>query len=431
MSLAFFTGRLLLCLLLSLSPHASHAQEVDPASLPAGSELALRLQRHVERLAAPGLQGREPGTDGNRAAARYVLEAFDALGLRPLDSLDGFRQEITPAIGDNLIGVRPAIAPAAEAPFILVGAHYDHLGNGYLGADDNASGVAVLLEVARELAPLHRHSLLFVAFNAEEQPYIRTPLMGSQHFVDHLPAEIGAARAIKVALIMDMLGGIHWEPLREVVFAIGAEKSPVLYRRLRESIGREAADQTILLPPAASRLPRSFDESDPTSLIVLPLGIHLVEQVPVMGQVAFSDYDAFRNAGVPFLFLSTGRTPRYHSTGDLPDTLHYERMAATLDWVVRLLHRIDADTAPYTVEPDRIELADEVAALRPLAALAADPATEIPHTSFLSRWRLRKDRDWLRDLQPASAGPEAITRLERISMRLQCLLVDFSGCFLF
>ncbi len=151
----------------------------------------------------------------------------------------------------------------------------------------------------------------------------------------------------------------------------------------------------------------------------------------MVGQIAFSDYDAFRNAGVPFLFLSTGRTPRYHSTADLPDTLHYERMAATVHFLMQLLNRIDADAGPYAVEPDRIELADEVAALRPLVELAADANTQIPGTSFLSRWRFRKDRDWLQDLQPASTGAEAITRLERISIRMQCLLVGFSGCFLF
>lgn len=406
----FSTNHLLLCLLLSLSPTISHGQEVDPASLPAKSDLALRLKSHVERLAAPELRGREPGTEGNRAAARSILESFEAVGLRSLGSLAGFRQAITPEIGDNLIGTRPAAETTAKAPFILVGAHYDHLGNGFLGADDNASGVATLVEVARALPPLRRHSLLFVAFNAEEQPYIRTPLMGSQHFVDHLPAEIGSTRAVKVAIILDMLGGVYWEPLRQVVFALGAEKSPVLYRLLKESIDREADQQ---------------------SLIVLPLGIHLVEQLPVVGQIAFSDYDAFRNAGVPFLFLSTGRTPRYHSPADLADTLHYERMAATVHFLVQLLTRIDADAGPYAVEPDRIELADEVTALRPLVELAADAKTQIPGTSFLSRWRFRKDRDWLQHLRPASAGAEAVTRLERISIRMQCLLVGFSGCFLF
>lgn len=432
MSRTFFTSCCLVCLLLSLPPLTSHGQEVDPASLPARSDLALRLKRHVDRLAAPELQGREPGTEGNRAAARYIVESFEEHGLRSLDSLAGFHQQITSEIGDNLIGARPAVEPTTVAPFILVGAHYDHLGNGFLGADDNASGVATLLEVAGALPQLRRHSLLFVAFNAEEQPYIRTPLMGSQHFVDHLPSEIGDTSRIKVAVIMDMLGGVHWAPLRQTLFAIGAEKAPRLYRQLKQTLDGEAGLSAAALAKAEGGTPQAgVVQTDPASVTLVPLGIHLVEQLPLIGKVAFSDYDAFRNAGVPFLFLSTGRTPRYHSTSDLPDTLHYERMAATLHWLVRLLRLIDADAAPYAVEAERIELADEVAALRPLVALAADPETAIPDTSFLSRWRLRADRDWLQDLEPASAGTEAITRLERISIRLQCLLVDFSGCFLF
>ncbi len=456
--------RLLLCLLLSLPPLSSHGQEIYPTSLPAGSELARRLESHVIRLAAPELQGREPGTDGNRAAARYIEESFKAQELRPLASLVGFRQEISRDLGDNLVGTRPAVAPAAEAPFILVGAHYDHLGNGYLGADDNASGVATLIEVARMLPELRHHSLLFVAFNAEEQPYIRTPMMGSQYFVDHLPSEIGRTGAIKVAIIMDMVGGVHWEPLRQVVFAAGAEKAPILYRRLQEVVQRQqgamkgkasgvrgedaepkhtlsvegrdkktgnSSPNPLRLTPDASRPSADANGNAMQSVTVVPLGIHLVEQLPVIGQIAFSDYDAFRNAGVPFLFLSSGRTPRYHTTRDLPDTLHYERMAAIVQFLVRLLPHIDADAAPYAVEPERIVLADEIAALRPLLKLAADPETEIPDTSFLSRWKLRRDRDWLNELKPASAGADEITRLERISIRMQCLLVDFSGCFLF
>ncbi len=426
LSLTFSTSRHLLCLLVALSPIAAPAQEVDPA----GSDLALRLNSHVTRLSAPELQGREPGTDGNRAAARYIVESFEAHDLRPLDSLAGFRQEISPDLGDNLIGTRRAVAPSAEAPFILVGAHYDHLGNGYLGADDNASGVAALLEVARALPALRHHSVLLVAFNAEEQPYIRTALMGSRYFVDHLPSEIGRTGAIKAAIIMDMVGGVHWKPLRQVLFAAGAEKAPVLYRRLKESI-QPYRDAVRGEAPRLRSGQGSGVSGNGTAFEVVPLGIHLVEQLPVIGQVAFSDYDAFRNAGVPFLFLSSGRTPRYHTTRDLPDTLHYERMAAMLRWLVRLLQLIDADEGPYAVEPDRIELADEVAALRPLVALAADPETEIPDTSFLSRWKLRRDRDWLQSLEPASAGAEEIRRLERLSIRMQCLLVDFSGCFLF
>jgi hypothetical protein len=162
----------------------------------------------------------------------------------------------------------------------------------------------------------------------------------------------------------------------------------------------------------------------------LPLGLHLIEEWPLIGHVSFSDYDAFRNIGVPFLFLSSGRTPRYHQATDLPDTLHYERMAATVGWLQHLVRGIDQDTEPYRFEQDRMELADEIATLLPLAALAAQKESEIPGTSFLSRSRMGTDQQWLRALESGKATADDIKRLERLSLRMQCLLADLPICFL-
>jgi hypothetical protein len=375
---------------------------IDPRTLPVASDLAMRLQAHVHYLAGPELQGRKPGTPGNRAAADYITTRFREMGLLPLASLGGYGQRISPSLGDNVIAFRPA-ASGSSSHWLLIGAHYDHLGGRYLGADDNASAVAILLELARALPSLG-HPVLFVAFNAEEPPYIRTPNMGSQYFVDHLPPEIGAMSNVQAAIIMDLMGGVHWEPLKEVVFAAGPEKSPDLYQRVKESPVSE--------------------------ITVLPVGLHLIEEIPLVGQVAFSDYDTFRNARVPFLFLSSGRTPRYHQPTDLPDTLHYERMAATVRWLQSLLHRLDKDRQPYKVEPDRIEFPDEVKSLRPLVERAAVWETRIPGTSPLSFWKLRRDREWLRGLDPASPTQDDVRRLERVSIRMQCLLTDLPACFL-
>ncbi|MBI5777741.1 MAG: M28 family peptidase, partial [Nitrospirae bacterium] len=165
---------------------ASMTTAVDPHTLPVTSNLAQRLRAHVQFLAGPDLHGRKPGTEGNQKAAQYIAEQFHAIGLEPLASLHGYRQPLDGKLGDNLIGLRPADGPTGEAPWILVGAHFDHLGGNYLGADDNASAIGILLETARAMPALAHHHLLFVAFNAEEPPYIRTPLMGSQQLVDRL-----------------------------------------------------------------------------------------------------------------------------------------------------------------------------------------------------------------------------------------------------
>jgi hypothetical protein len=400
---------------------ASMTAAVDPRTLPVTSDLARRLRVHVQFLAGPDLHGRKPGTEGNRKAAGYLAKRFQEIGLEPLPSLGGYRQPLSGSLGDNLIGMRPASGRTESAPWILLAAHFDHLGGNYLGADDNASAVGILLETARAMPALAHHHLLLVAFNAEEPPYIRTPLMGSQQFVDHLPSEIGLPSRIQTVIVMDLMGGVHWKPIQDTIFAGGAETSPGLYRRLREIQAFEVR---------RSRLEPQTSNLEPRSLTVLPLGMHLIEELPFVGHVSFSDYDAFRNIGVPFLFLSAGRTPRYHQPSDLPDTLHYERMAATVGWLQRLLQALDEDKEPYRFERDRMELADEIATLRPLVRQAAQEESEIPGTSFLSRSKMRTDAQWLERLDPGRATADDIRRLERLSLRMQCLLADFPACFL-
>jgi hypothetical protein len=324
-------------------------QAVEPSSLPITSDLAKALQTHVRSLADPSLQGRKPGTQGNRTAADYIRTRFQDAGLVPLSSLGGYGQSLPAQLGDNLLGLKPAAGANAQAPYLLVGAHYDHLGGAHLGADDNASGVAILIELARSLPALRHHHVLFAAFNAEEPPYIRTPQMGSQYFADHLPQEIGSLDVIQAVVIMDIMGGVHWEPMREMVFAAGAEKSPGLYRRLKEASGMLNDERAMM---HGEQRPSSFG-IQPSPLTVLPLGLHLIEELPLVGHVPFSDYDAFRNASVPFLFLSSGRTPRYHRPTDLPETLYYERMAATVRWLQRLLFTIDQDQDRYRFDANR------------------------------------------------------------------------------
>jgi hypothetical protein len=350
--------------------------------------------------------GRQPGSVGNRQAAQYIEDQFRAVGLRPLASLDGFRQVISPKIGDNLIGMIPPAAGPDAARWVLIGAHYDHLGYPFLGADDNASSIAILLETARQMASLpFQHGIVFVAFNSEESPYFGTTEMGSQFLFHHLPSEIGPAENIQAVIIMDLMGGVQWTPLKDAIFATGAEKSPEFYQRLKDAAA--------------------------TSLTVFPVGIHLVEEIPDHGHKAFSDYDVFRNHTVPFLFLSAGRTPRYHTAGDVTSTLHYERMAATVEWLRRLVALIDQDKTPYTYDAQRVEFADEVAVFHRIVEQASQDVTAIPGTSRLSIYKLKKDVEWLRAVDGSVPTAQKLDRLERISIRVQCLLADYSGCFTF
>ncbi|MBI4000859.1 MAG: M28 family peptidase [Nitrospira defluvii] len=373
--------------------------------LPITTVSGQRLQDHVSFLASPELTGRQPGSPGNRQAAQYIEDRFRAVGLQPLPSLGGYRQVISPPIGDNLIGFIPPTAGTGSARWIVIGAHYDHLGYPFLGADDNASSIAILIETARHMASPSHHGIIVVAFNSEEPPYFGTTEMGSQFFFHHLPAEIGRADNVQSVVIMDLMGGVQWAPLKDALFATGAEKSPELYRRLKEAVA----------PP----------------LTIFPVGIHLVEEIPDHGHEPFSDYDVFRNHAVPFLFLSAGRTPHYHTPRDAAGTLHYERMAATVEWLRRFIALIDQDKAPYRFHADRVEFADEVASFRNIVDQASHDDTLIPGTSRWSLYKLRKDAEWLRAVDISVPTPQKLDRLERISIRVQCLLANYSGCFTF
>ncbi|MCP4202342.1 MAG: M20/M25/M40 family metallo-hydrolase [bacterium] len=159
------------------------------------------LMEHVTFLASPELEGRGVGGDGLRRAAEYIAERFEAVGLTPGGG-DGtwFQGVEVPSGPDgepvevvNVVGYLEGANADWADQSVVVGAHYDHLGRGWPdvhqgdegaihpGADDNASGVAVLLELAANLAAGDRpaRSLVFVAFAAEE-----AGRHGSRHHVE-------------------------------------------------------------------------------------------------------------------------------------------------------------------------------------------------------------------------------------------------------
>jgi hypothetical protein len=407
---------------------------IDPTSLRLSSQTASRLRADVEFLASHQLQGRLPGTSGNRLAADRIAAAFRDASLSSFVSTPEFRQTISSAHGDNIIGYRPSTGPSLG--WILVGAHYDHLGGEFVGADDNASSVAIVMELARALPPLSNYSVVFVAFNTEENPYFGTPHMGSEFFIAHLPAEIGRLKAFQAVIIMDLIGGVQWQPIRDVIFAAGAEKSPGLYERVKDAINRQQPPSSSELGVLSSELKDSTSKDgdmtlDARCLTVLPVGMHLIEEIPERGHHPVSDYDGFRNRHVPYLFLSSARTPRYHTPDDQAGTLHYERMAATVQWMDGLLRLMDSDRQKYRFEVERIEFADEVETFRRVTGYAVNEGTLIPGTSRLSLRKLRQDAEWLRAVDGTAPTAADLERLERISIRFQCLLADYSGCFWF
>ena len=282
--------------------------------------LQANLKKHCEFLAHPDLDGRVPGREGNRRARLYIQAQFEAAGLTPLFGDSWFQPYATRAGGPGIEGVNVGGMLAAEnpptAPTLLIGAHFDHL-EGIPGADDNASSVAIMIELARNLGTSMDtpppKNLVFVAFDTEERPFYLTPDMGSVYFHAHCPI-----KPIDCALIMDLCGHDFPIPGREdALFLMGADSSPALAR---------------LLPTLAAQNVTPFIIDDRYG-----------------GDK--SDYYTFKQAGVPYVFVSVGWWECYHRPCDTVERLNYTKMAA----ICRLLENMVAGLQTAVIDPGRAD----------------------------------------------------------------------------
>lgn len=184
---------------------------------------------YVRYLADDALQGRLAGSPSERCAGDYIAAQFQALGLRPAGDAGTYFQSLplasavnphaTGGTGRNVVALLPGADPALAAEAVVVGAHYDHLGHGgsfsmapgdssiHNGADDNASGVAAILDVARRLSrgPRPARSVVFIAFTGEEEG-----LLGSAFYAGHPAVALERTRAM---LNLDMVGRLGAGPL--------------------------------------------------------------------------------------------------------------------------------------------------------------------------------------------------------------------------
>ena len=214
-----------------------------PSTAPTSRADARALRTDIAYLASDALEGRGTGTPGNDSAAAYIARRFRALGLTSLDS--GFEQHFIahPILGhssaalsvptQNVVALLPGRDSSLRGQFVIVGAHFDHLGRsteGALdpdrrsairrGADDNASGTAAVLELARLLAASPpRRSIVFVAFSGEEMG-----LLGSEYFASNSPIPLDSS----VAMInFDMVGRLRDDKL--IVYGVAtATELPAL-----------------------------------------------------------------------------------------------------------------------------------------------------------------------------------------------------------
>lgn len=312
-------------------------------SNPGQSPVEERLAAVVELLCSDPYLPRNTGARGAVEAASYLTTELEALGLEPAGD-DGYIQEIPVINGSNVLGA----VPGRSDRWVVLGAHYDACGWENPGANDNAAGVAVALEVARRLNTMElEHSILIALFDAEEPPNFLTPEMGSQWFVGHPTIPLDR---IDTMVCLDLIGHALGPPvlpdsIRDSVFVLGAEKgsgTPGLFESL---------------PDVAGIVPRRVDN------YIVP---------------AMSDYFAFMNASIPFLFYTCGRNEDYHEPTDTPDKLDYVKMASFVEHLELLVAALAgrADRPAYL--PDAVDdaatvrtVSEMTEALRPFASDAS------------------------------------------------------------
>ncbi len=265
------------------------------------------LFAHVSYLASEKLGGRLTGTEGDSLAADYIRRELRAYGLVPFvdDGFQRFWVNRTNAGTKNVAMVLPGKDPVLRNEYVVIGAHFDHLGYGgegsssrmpdtiavHYGADDNASGVALMLEIAQKFASRPggtSRSIIFVAFAAEEMG-----LLGARHFVDQMPV---SPASINAMINLDMVGRLKEESLMLQVGGAGTAKG------MRDLL-------MVLNDTARLKLALSDEGYGP------------------------SDHSAFYIVDIPVIFVSTGPHLDYHTPYDTKDRINYEGMIAIADFV--------------------------------------------------------------------------------------------------
>lgn len=282
------------------------------------------LMRVVRTLSQPSFQGRRVGTDGDRLARQFVRDAFQQIGLTPAvpDFLqpftivptapngraDGSGTRSAPVNGANVLAMLRGRREGAR--WFVVSAHVDHMGmaNGviYPGADDNASGVAAMLEVARDVHahPL-THGVLFAAFDAEE-----AGLQGAKAFVGMPPVPLAT---IALDINFDMVSRND----RNEIYAAGTFQNPSL-----ELIVADVQRRT----PVTIRLGHDRPK---------------ITKNDAEDWTLQSDHGAFHQAGVPFIYFGVEDHPDYHKPTDTADRIDQTFFGNVADMLLDFVRTAD------------------------------------------------------------------------------------------
>ena len=282
---------------------------------------SITIKEDVTFLSDDALEGRQTGTEGEKAAAEYIAKRFENLGLEGKGTIEYFQafsfkpktnphQKVNYTVkdGDSTIAgtnVLGFINNNAENT-IVIGAHYDHLGYGaegslhrgekaiHNGADDNASGVAVMLNLAEKLKTKNtNNNYLFMAFSGEEMG-----LLGSNYFVKNATID---TKKINYMINMDMVGRLKAD---STLAAYGVGTSPILKQTLKAHNSN----------------------------------FKLIQKESGIGP---SDHTSFYNVDIPVLHFFTGQHEDYHKPSDDFEKLNYKGMETISNYIFEVISDLD------------------------------------------------------------------------------------------
>lgn len=294
--------RVILFFVLALVPYLASGQQFD--------SVEKNLKKNIGYLTDSARLGRGAGTQQELDVARYLYNQLNDAGVIMLSPEDGEDFYIA-SKGDtlhsrNVIGVVEGYDPVLKNEYVVVAAHYDHLGASILkkdgkdevqiffGADDNASGVASLIEIAKQVSSQHflfRRSVIFALFGAEE-----LGMVGSWYFLNR---SFGNVDDIVAMINLDMVG------------RSGRDNAMRAY----------TIDANIELMEIISAL-------SGRALSISP------EYVPT--DYFPSDHRLFYEKGIPVTLFTSGVHRDYHTVRDTPDKLDYKQMEGLVEYVVAM-----------------------------------------------------------------------------------------------
>lgn len=287
-----------------------------PALAPAApTVVASPLLDDVRILSGDDMQGRDTGSEGGERARAYIVSRLEAMGvqpapfgrLQPFQAPGRTREGVKRFNGVNIVGLIPGARVADR--YIVVTAHYDHVGVNdgqiYHGADDNASGVATMLELARRLkANPPEHSVLIVALDGEERG-----LLGAREFVKAPPVPLSA---VSLNLNFDMTARAETDGH---LWVTGTYQHPDL-RPILEPVTAQGAVSFAF----GKDTPRDTGENN---------------------WVDASDHAAFHAAGVPFLYMGVDYHPDYHRPSDTFERIDPTVFTQATELAIAGFHALD------------------------------------------------------------------------------------------